>query len=129
IAYADKITTVSPRYSVEIQYPYMGYGLDGMIRARLNDVRGILNGIDTDQFNPATDPKIAANYDADNFEEARARNKTELQTNLHLPIRKDVMLIGMVSRLEWQKGIDIIVPALRRLLAGMDVQFVGLGSG
>jgi starch synthase len=129
IAYSDIITTVSPHYAVEIQYPHMGYGLDGMIRARLGDLRGILNGIDTDQFDPATDSKIAANYDADNFADIRWRNKVELQANLHLPIRRDVMVIGLVSRLEWQKGIDLIVPAMRRLLAGMDVQFVGLGSG
>ncbi len=129
IAYADKVTTVSPRYSVEIQYPYMGYGLDGLIRTRLGDLHGILNGIDAERFDPATDPAIAVNYDADNFEELRPHNKRELQANVHLPIRKDVPVIGLVSRLEWQKGIDLVVPALRRLLKDTDAQFIGLGSG
>ena len=129
LAYADLITTVSPRYAIEIQYPHMGYDLDGIIRTRLDALCGILNGIDTDHFNPATDPHIVAHYDADNFRQLRRRNKQELQANLHLPIRDDVMVIGLVSRLEWQKGIDLIVPALRRLLADADVQFVGLGSG
>ena len=129
LAYADKITTVSPRYAVEIQYPYMSYGLDGLIRTRLGDLQGILNGIDTERFDPATDPAIVVHYDAENFVEQRAHNKSELQANVHLPIRKDVPIIGMVSRLEWQKGIDLMVPALRRLLTDSDVQFVGLGSG
>lgn len=129
IAYSDMVTTVSPRYSIEIQYPHMGYGLDGLIRTRLGDLHGILNGIDTTRINPATDPAIAVNYDADNFVEQRPHNKRELQANVHLPIRKDVPVIGLVSRLEWQKGIDLILPALRRLLSTTDVQFVGLGSG
>ena len=129
LAYADLITTVSPSYAVEIQYLHMGYGLDGLIRTRVSDLCGILNGIDTEQFDPATDPRIVAHYDANTFAEQRGDNKRELQANVHLPIRKDVPIIGLVSRLEWQKGIDLVVPALRRLLADEDVQFVGLGSG
>jgi len=129
IAYADIVTTVSPRYAIEIQYPYMGYGLDGMIRTRLGDLYGILNGIDYETLNPETDPAIAVNYNVDNFAECRPHNKRELQANMHLPVRDDVMVIGMVSRLDWQKGIDLIIPALHRLLDDSDVQFIGLGSG
>jgi starch synthase len=129
IAYADLVTTVSPRYAIEIQYPYMGYGLDGLIRTRLGDLRGILNGIDTDKLNPATDPAIAVNYDASNFAELRHHNKRELQMRMQLAVRDDIPVIGLVSRLEWQKGIDLILPAMRRLLRGREVQFVGLGSG
>ncbi len=129
IGYANKITTVSPRYAVEIQYPYMGYGLDGLIRTRVNDVSGILNGIDVERFNPATDPDIVANYDVETFAELRPHNKRELQASAGLRIDEDALVIGLVSRLDTQKGIDLAVPVLHRLLGETDVQFVGLGSG
>jgi starch synthase len=129
IAYADIVTTVSPRYAVEIQYPYMGYSLDGLIRTRVNDLYGILNGIDYDVWNPETDPLIVSNFNADNFVDKRPPNKRQLQIDCNLSVRDDVPLIGFVTRLVWQKGIDLAMPALRRLLAGYDVQFVGLGNG
>jgi starch synthase len=129
IAYADIITTVSPRYAIEIQYPYMGYSLDGLIRTRVNDLYGILNGIDYDLWNPETDPLIVSNFNSDNFVEKRPPNKRQLQIDSNLAVRDHVPLIGFVSRLVWQKGIDLAIPALRRLLAGYDVQFIGLGSG
>lgn len=129
IAYSDMITTVSPRYATEIQYPYMGYGLDGLIRTRVADLRGILNGIDTDLWNPETDPHLVQNYNVENFTELRGRNKTHLQLEMGLPARSEVPLIGLVTRLVWQKGIDLALPALRTLLSTEDVQFVGLGSG
>ncbi len=129
IAYADSVTTVSPRYAIEIQFPYQGYGLQGLIRTRLNDLHGILNGIDVERYNPASDPRIAVHYNAGNFAQLRPHNKRELQLNVHLPIRPDVPLLGLVSRLEEQKGIDMLIPALRRLLSEQDVQFVGLGTG
>jgi starch synthase len=130
IAYADIITTVSPRYAIEIQYPYMGYGLDGMLRTRLADLCGILNGIDVERFDPATDRQIVVNYDASNFAELRPHNKRELQASVGLPVHNDALLIGLVSRLETQKGIEVAVPALRRILNEADnVQFVGLGTG
>jgi starch synthase len=129
IAYSDIVTTVSPRYATEIQYPYMGYGLDGLIRTRQQDLYGILNGIDTDLWNPATDAKLVQNFDADNFEEKRIENKRHLQQVLGLEVRDDVMLIGFVSRLVWQKGVDLAIPALRRFLAGYEAQFVALGTG
>lgn len=128
-AYADIVTTVSPRYAVEIQYPYMGYGLDGLIRSRQDDLYGILNGIDYDVWNPETDPHLISNFNADNFPEQRPPNKRQLQDDSNLTISDDVPVIGLVSRLVWQKGIDLAVPALRRLLTGYDVQFIALGSG
>jgi starch synthase len=130
IAYADIITTVSPRYAVEIQYPSMGFGLDGLMRARATDLYGIVNGIDTDRWNPATDPVIASTFDATTLTEKRPPNKKQLQQENGLEVRDDVMLIGLISRLAWQKGIDLALPALRRLLAEAgDVQFIALGTG
>jgi len=129
IAYADIVTTVSPRYAIEIQYPYMGYGLDGLIRQRIPDLYGILNGIDVDLWDPATDRKLAKNFDIDDVDEKRIENKRYLQNILGLEERDDVLLIGLVSRLVWQKGIDLALPALRRMLAGYDVQFIALGTG
>lgn len=129
IAYSNMVSTVSPRYAVEIQYPYMGYGLDDLVRARSNDLVGILNGLDMDLWNPATDKMIVSNYNADNFIEQRPPNKRQLQLDAGLDAREDVMVIGVVSRLVAQKGFDLALPALRRLLAESDVQFVLLGAG
>lgn len=127
--YSDMITTVSPRYAIEIQFPYQGYGLHDLLRTRVNDLHGILNGIDTDVWNPATDPVLVANYDASNFAEQRPLNKRQLQSDVGLNVRDDVPIIGLVSRLVWQKGLDLALPAMRRLLETHDVQFVGLGAG
>lgn len=131
IAYADYVTTVSPRHAEEIQYPYMGYGLFHLVRSRTyeNRLYGILNGIDTEKFDPSTDPYIAQNYDAESFLEARQENKRRLQAYAGLEVRDDVPIIGLVSRLVWQKGIDIATPALRRILGERDVQFIALGDG
>lgn len=129
IAYSDVITTVSPRYATEIQYPSMGYGLNGIISARGHDVHGILNGIDVDRWNPETDPYIASNYNADNFTTNRPPNKANLQDYASIDVRPDVPVIGIVSRLVWQKGFDLALPALRRLLLNTDVQVIALGSG
>ncbi len=129
IAYADKVSTVSPRYAVEIQYPYMGYGLDGLIRARLDDLVGILNGLDVELWNPQTDRMLASNFDAETFATQRAANKRQLQADAGLEVRDDIPLIGVVSRIVRQKGFDMALPALARLLAEQDVQFVLLGTG
>ncbi len=129
IAYSDVVTTVSPRYAVEIQYPYMGYGLDEMIRTRKEDLFGILNGLDTDVWDPATDSRINANFDADSYHTRRVQNKRTLQKKLGLEIRDNIPLIGFVSRLVWQKGPDLAIPALREVLNERDVQFVVLGTG
>lgn len=129
LAYSTVITTVSPRYAIEIQYPYMGYGLDPLIRRRINDVFGILNGIDNALWNPETDRKLHSNFNADNFEEKRPPNKAQLQRLVGLPERPNVPLVGIVSRLVSQKGIDLLVPAMMRIMAERDVQFVALGTG
>jgi starch synthase len=129
IAYSDKVSTVSPRYAVEIQYPYMGYGLDELVRTRANDMVGILNGLDMDLWNPETDKLLASNYNADNFVEKRPANKRQLQLDSGLETRDDVMVIGVVSRLVAQKGFDLALPALRNMLENADVQFILLGAG
>jgi starch synthase len=129
LAYSDMLSTVSPRYAIEIQYPYMGYGLDGLIRTRINDLYGILNGIDVNLWNPATDPDVKYHFSVDNFTEKRIDNKRYLQALLGLDVRDEPMLIGIVSRMVWQKGMDLAVPALSRLLAQYDVQVVALGTG
>jgi starch synthase len=129
IAYADIVTTVSSRYAIEIQYPYAGFGLDGLIRARQPDVYGVLNGLDTARWNPATDPTLTSNFDASNFITHRPPNKRHLQSFAGLEIRDTVPVIGMVTRLAWQKGLDLALPALRRLLLHTDVQLIMLGAG
>lgn len=129
IAYSDEVSTVSPRYAIEIQYSYQGYGLEGLIRRRIDDVFGILNGMDTDLYNPETDKTLVSNFNAENFVHHRPANKRHLQEYAGLPVRDDVPVIGLVSRLVWQKGIDLAIPALYRLLADTDVQFVALGTG
>jgi starch synthase len=129
IAYSDMISTVSPRYATEIQYQYMGYGLDGLIRARVDDLMGILNGLDVGYWNPDTDKMLVSNYNAENFFTQRPPNKRQLQADAGLEIHDNIPLIGVVSRLVAQKGFDLALPALRRLLVDTDVQFVLLGSG
>ncbi|MEP7284688.1 MAG: glycogen/starch synthase [Chloroflexota bacterium] len=131
IAYSSMITTVSPRYAQEIQYPRFGEGLEGLlgVRSTAGDVRGILNGIDVDRWNPATDSWLPHNYTAENVVEVRKENKAALQREAGLAVRPEVPLIGMVSRLVDQKGVDLAIPALRRLLLDTDVQFIVLGSG
>jgi starch synthase len=131
IAYSDLVTTVSPRYAVEIQYPRFGEGLEGLVKTRNNsgDVEGILNGIDVDRWNPATDPWLDNRFTADDFLEARAKNKAALQQEAGIATRADTPLIAMVTRLVEQKGADLAIEALRRLLVDTDCQFVILGTG
>jgi len=129
IAYSDVVSTVSPRYAEEIKYPYAGYELAGLIQTRVSDLKGILNGLDTDIWNPETDPKLVENFNVDNFETKRPVNKRHLQSFARLPIRSDVPIVGVVSRLASQKGFDLALPALRRVLGSRDVQFVVLGTG
>jgi starch synthase len=129
IAYADKVNTVSPQHAIELHYPPFGEGLQDLIIARDADFSGILNGIDMERYNPATDQEIFQRFDADNFRTHRLKNKTELQRQLHLPIREDVPVIGLVSRLVEQKGIDFGVDALRRICIDTDIQVLALGTG
>ncbi len=129
IAYSDMISTVSPRYAEEIKYPYAGYELAPLISKRSADLRGILNGLDMDLWNPATDTCLFQNFDVRDFEEKRPPNKGHLQSFARLPVAPDVPLIGIVSRLAAQKGFDMALPALRQLLGQRDLQLVLLGTG
>lgn len=128
LVFADALTTVSPRYAAEIQAnDGSGCGLAGVLRARASDLVGILNGIDTSVWSPDGDPKIPARYGA---EDLRGKEicKRVLQDRLGLPVR-EIPLLGMVSRLDPQKGFEILFPAIEDLLAQEDVQFVVLGTG
>ena len=129
IAYSDMICTVSPTYANEIQYPYAGYELSSIITDRKDDLVGIINGIDVKKYNPETDKHIISKFSAQSFTDQRIDNKRHLQAVSRLPIREDVPLIGVVSRLTFQKGFDLAEPALHQLLADTDVQVVVLGTG
>lgn len=125
--YADAITTVSPTYAGEIQTPEFGEGLDGVLRERSYALQGILNGIDVAGFDPATDKRIAANYTV-NDRSGKAVCKAKLQEELGLEVRDDRPLMVMVTRLTRQKGMDLVMYALDRILAG-GVQVAVLGTG
>ena len=125
--YADAITTVSPTYANEIQTPEFGEGLDGVLRERSYALQGILNGIDVAAFDPATDKRIAANYTVDD-RSGKAVCKTKLQEELGLEVRDDRPLMVMVTRLTRQKGMDLVMYALDRILSG-GVQVAVLGTG
>lgn len=125
--YADAITTVSPTYANEIQTPEFGEGLDGVLRERSYALQGILNGIDVAGFDPATDKRIAANYTVED-RSGKAVCKAKLQEELGLEVRDDRPLMVMVTRLTRQKGMDLVMYALDRILAG-GVQVAVLGTG
>ena len=127
LRYADAITTVSPTYANEIQTPEFGEGLDGVLRERSYALQGILNGIDVAGFDPATDKRIAANYTVDD-RSGKAVCKAKLQEELGLEVRDDRPLMVMVTRLARQKGMDLVMYALDRILAG-GVQVAVLGTG
>ncbi len=126
ICYADVLNTVSPQYAREIQTPELGYGLDNVLRTRQNDLYGILNGIDTKVWDPATDPLIFAPFSSDDLA-GKGINKERLQDLCGFAIR-DVPLIGMISRLVDQKGFDLFLDS-REQLNRMDCQWVVLGTG
>ncbi len=128
LVFADAITTVSPRYAAEIETPAFGEGLDGVLRARRDRPHGILNGIDRETWNPATDPHLPARYDAHDLR-GKALCKSALQAELGLAVRADVPLLGVVSRLAEQKGLDLLGVALPDALRTSDAQLVVLGSG
>ena len=125
--YADAITTVSPTYAGEIQTPEFGEGLDGVLRERSYALQGILNGIDVAAFDPATDKRIAANYTVED-RSGKAVCKAKLQEELGLEVRDDRPLMVMVTRLTRQKGMDLVMYALDRILSG-GVQVAVLGTG
>jgi starch synthase len=127
LAHADVLNTVSPTYAREILTPEHGYGLEGLLAARRKRLFGILNGIDLDEWNPMRDRNLKMRYGPESLEK-RAVNKRALQVEMKLPARPDAPLLGVVSRLDTQKGFDIAAPAVRQLLAD-EVQFVLLGTG
>ncbi|MGH6893253.1 MAG: glycogen/starch synthase, partial [Dongiaceae bacterium] len=128
LALADHITTVSPSYAIEIQGGEMGMGLDGLLRHRADALTGILNGIDTDVWNPATDTHLAARYDTRRLE-ARKRNKAAIRQKFGLSSDDAAPIITVVSRLAWQKGMDLLMAVLPRLLAeGAQLALLGAGD-
>ena len=128
LLYANLLTTVSPTYASEIQGSQYGMGLDDVLRARREVLFGILNGVDYDEWNPATDPLIPANYSPDNME-GKALCKRQLQKELGLDVRSEPPLLGIVSRMANQKGFDLVEQVIPALLARRDFSFVVLGSG
>ena len=128
IVYADAVTTVSSTYAEEIKTPFYGEGLDGLLRARSGDLRGIVNGIDYTDFNPEADPHIVKQYDAVNFRKEKVKNKRALQQELGLRQDDRKMMIGLVSRLTDQKGLDLVAYVMDELCQD-DIQLVVLGTG
>lgn len=125
---ADRITTVSPTYAMEIQAPEAGMGLDGLLRARADVLSGILNGIDTTVWNSAADPHIAATFDRKRLSERR-HNKEALRRRFGLDPEPDALVLGIVSRMSWQKGLDLVLENLPSILgAGMRIAVLGSGD-
>ncbi len=127
LSYANRITTVSPTYALEIQTPEFGYGLEGLLSHKHEILSGIINGMDLEQWNPETDTSISEPYSVTNLEK-KIINKTSLQARSSLPVNKSVPLFGLISRLVEQKGIDLIIDCLDEMV-NMPLQFVLLGSG
>ncbi len=125
---ADRVTTVSQTYAEEIMDPWFSWGLDPILNARRWKVSGILNGIDVEGYDPATDPNVFENYTVDTVQTGKAANKKALQERLGLPAKADVPLIGMVTRLASHKGLDLVKYIVDDLLS-KDVQLIILGSG
>lgn len=128
LVYADYITTVSDSYAYEIQSPEYGEGLNGLLYARRLDMQGIVNGIDYDVYNPRTDSKLYVNYDASDFRKKKWQNKTKLQQDLGLVVDKKKYMIGLISRLTDQKGLDLIRYVMDRITDEY-TQFVIIGTG
>lgn len=128
IYHATLLNTVSAGYAREIQTPEFGWGLEGVVRDRGKDLHGILNGVDYEEWNPASDRFIAAHYSARTVKKGKAACKRDLQEVMGLPQRNDVPLLGVVSRMVKQKGTDLLAEAIHRILE-MDVQFVMVGNG
>ena len=127
LSYANRITTVSPTYALEIQTPEFGYGLEGLLSHKHETLSGIINGMDLEQWNPETDKSISEPYNVDTLEK-KVINKTSLQARSSLPVNKSIPLFGLISRLVEQKGVDLIIDCLDELVE-MPIQFVLLGSG
>ncbi|MBP5159055.1 MAG: glycogen synthase GlgA, partial [Lachnospiraceae bacterium] len=128
IVYSDLVTTVSKTYAEEICYPFYGEGLDGLMRARKNSLRGIVNGIDYDEYDPETDKYLVRNYNRENFRTEKLENKRALQKKLGLEQNDDKFMVGIVSRLTDQKGLDLVECVMEEICED-DTQFVVLGTG
>ena len=128
IVYANKVTTVSESYAEEIKTAFYGEGLNGLMLARSNDLLGIVNGIDYHEFDPSTDKRIAKNFTAQNFRKNKVKNKLALQKELGFEVDSKVMLIGIVSRLTGQKGLDLVECVIDDMCRD-NVQLVVLGTG
>ncbi|MGQ0721492.1 MAG: glycogen synthase [Candidatus Eiseniibacteriota bacterium] len=128
IRWADLITTVSPTYAEEIRTPEFGVGLDALLRERADSMMGILNGVDTAVWNPRTDPFLPYRYSAKSVWR-KERNKAALLQEVGLPYRKDVPVIGMITRLTFQKGLDLLPGSLPAVIEAGDLRLVALGSG
>ena len=126
--YADCITTVSPTYAEEVKNAFFGEGLEDVFNRRESIFKGIINGIDYENYNPKTDKNLFANYDIETIEE-KAKNKIGLQKELGLEVDKDVCVVGLVSRLTDQKGMDLLCTIFEELINTMHMQFVLLGQG
>lgn len=128
LQFADRITTVSPTYAIEIQGDEGGMGLGGLLRERSQVLSGILNGIDTSVWNPETDPHIAARFSAKELE-SRAANRAALQRQLGLDPSPDALLLGVISRLSWQKGLDLLLENVPTIVnEGMQLALLGSGD-
>ena len=126
---ANKVTTVSSTYAKEILDPWYSFGLDPILNQRSWKLCGILNGIDTDSYNPETDPAIAENYCVADYKDGKSACKKALQEQMGLAVREDVPVIGIVSRLVGHKGLDLVKAVMEKSLWERDVQYVVLGSG
>lgn len=129
LVFADSISTVSPRYAIEIQSSPFGCGLEGVLQHRREVLHGILNGTDNGDWNPATDPYIAANYDINTVWEKKPLCKAALQREMGLPEAPRTPLVGFIGRLTDQKGLDLIAEVIQRWVQTMEVQWVILGTG
>ena len=128
LVYADYITTVSDSYAQEIQTEYYGEGLNGLLAARHFDMQGIVNGIDYEVYNPQTDDKLYVNYDAQSFRKKKYMNKTKLQEELGLTVDKKKYMIGLISRLTDQKGLDLVRDVMDHIVDNY-TQLVVIGTG
>ncbi|MGN1017083.1 MAG: glycogen synthase, partial [Faecousia sp.] len=126
---ADLVTTVSETYARELMYPYYAHGLDGILAGYSWKLTGITNGIDTNTFNPETDPALPAHFNSESFVEGKAACKAALQEEVGLPVKPDVPLMVMVTRLAGHKGLDLLCYIARRLLWEEDAQLLILGTG
>src|SRR4029077_4758321 len=125
---ADWVNTVSPTYAQEIRTTYFGCGLEGVLTERRERLSGIVNGVDYDTWNPATDRFLAANYDCDTIEHGKPLCKADLQRYFHLPQGSNFLVLAMIARLVEQKGVDIVCRAAEQLFQ-QEVQLIVLGEG